>query len=68
MITIEYRESSSNWEEYKTYKNEEELRQDINSFLYNFMKETEEIYIYFWKDEEEKESRTKLKENKTKWT
>jgi hypothetical protein len=60
MITLEYREAGDNWEEYKTYKNEEELRQDINSFLYNLMEQTEEVYIYFWKDEEERKYRSKL--------
>jgi hypothetical protein len=59
MITLEYRNSSDNWEEYKTFENQEDLRQDINSFLYDF-KEFEEIYIYYWINEEEKKSRSKV--------
>jgi hypothetical protein len=62
MITLEYRETANKWEEYKTYENEEELRQDINFFLYDFMKITEEVYIYYWIDEEEKKRRSKTRE------
>jgi hypothetical protein len=60
MITIEFRESGGSWEEYKTYENEEELRQDINQFLYNF-NGIEETYIYYSRDEEEKYIRSKVK-------
>ena len=59
MITLEYRNTANNWEEYKTFETQEDLRQNINSFLYNF-KEFEEIYIYYWINEEEKKSRSKF--------
>jgi len=59
MITLEYRESGGNWEEYKTFEIQEDLRQEINSFLYDF-REFEEIYIYYWINEEEKKSRSKV--------
>ncbi len=60
MITLEFRESANNWEEYNTYDNDEDLRQDLNQFIYNFGKLIEEVYIYYWNDKEEKDSRTKI--------
>ena len=60
MITLEFRESADNWEEYNTYDNDEDLRQDLNQFIYNFGKSIEEVYIYYWACEEEKNSRTKV--------
>ena len=60
MITLEFRESANKWEEYNTYDNDEDLRQDLNQFIYNFGKLIEEVYIYYWNDKEEKDSRTKI--------